>query len=67
MTYYLIRKLQLWKDFRGQVGVFQASIGNPDNNKHYVGFLPVFDNKQAALDYVGGEESWIDEIQTINH
>lgn len=65
MTYYLIKKLHHWKDFRGQVGVFNASIGNPDGNKNYTSFLPVFDSYIAALEYVGGEEKWIETIETI--
>ena len=38
----------------------------PENTKNYVGFLPVFDNKEAALEYVGGEEKLIDEIETLS-
>ncbi len=55
MTYYLIKKLCHWKDFHGQVGLFNASVGNPDGNKNYTSFLPVFDDYNAAIEYVGGE------------
>lgn len=58
MTYYLIKKLHHWKDFRGQIGVFNASVGNPDGNKNYTSFLPVFDDYSAALEYVDGEENY---------
>lgn len=65
MTYYLVTKIEFWRDQQVSIGGRHIQLIDPVNNKNYIGYLPVFDDYSAALNFVGGEEKFIRELETL--
>ena len=63
---FVVTRLILWKDVElEQVGIYriplQVSLASPADES--IGYLPVFETREAALKYAG-DESLISEIRS---